>query len=98
MKRLRLLLALPIFFTFIATNNSISHAAKLEKIEKTYSVKQKEILSVSLNIDAGKINVHKNGQPDKIFISILMREKMSFISQLIEIDGLNRGMIIALHN
>ena len=70
MKRLRLLLALPIFFTFIATNNSISHAAKLEKIEKTYSVKQKEILSVSLNIDAGKINVHKNGQPDKIFISV----------------------------
>ena len=70
MKRLRLLLALPIFFTFIATNNSISHAAKLEKIEKTYSVKQKEILSVSLNIDAGKINVHKNDQPDKIFISV----------------------------
>jgi predicted membrane protein len=70
MKRLRLLLALPIFFTFIATNNSISRAAKLEKIEKTYSVKQKEILSISLNIDAGKINVHKNDQPDKIFISV----------------------------
>lgn len=70
MRRLKLLLALFIFFTFISTTNSISHAAKLEKIEKTYSVKQKEILSVSLNIDAGKINVHKNGQPDKIFISV----------------------------
>ena len=70
MKRLKLLLALFIFFIFISTNNSISYAVKLEKIEKTYSVKQQEILSVSLNIDAGKINVHKNDQPDMIFISV----------------------------
>lgn len=70
MKRLKLLLALFISLTFFSAANSIAYAIKLQKIEKTYSVKQPGILSVTLNIDAGKINVHKNEQPDKIFISI----------------------------
>jgi len=70
MKRTKYLLTLFIFLTFNVTSCSISYAAKLEKIEKTYTVKKQEILSVSLNIDAGEITVHKNEQPDKIFVSV----------------------------
>lgn len=70
MKRLKFLLTLLIFSAFYVPNGSLVYAAKLEKIEKTYSVKPNEILSVSLNIDAGEITVHKNEQPDKIFIAV----------------------------
>lgn len=70
MKRMKFLLALFTFLTCSITSFSIIYAAKLEKIEKTYSVKKQEILAVSLNIDAGEIRVHKNEQPDQVFIAV----------------------------
>lgn len=70
MKKTKFLVTLFIFFNFIITSYSISYAAKLEKIEKTFTVKQQEVLTVSMNIDAGEINVHKNDKPGKLFISV----------------------------
>ncbi len=63
------------FLTFLLISSSFSQAAKLEKIEKTFSVKSQEVLSIRLNIDAGEITVNKNEQPDKIFISVQYDER-----------------------
>ncbi len=82
MKSIKFSLTLLSFLSLLIIDYSNSYAVKLEKIEKTYSVKQQEILSVSLNIDAGKIKVHKNEQPDKIFISVQYDEN----SDKIDID------------
>ncbi len=67
---------------FLMFSDSLSRAAKLETIEKTYSVKSQQILSIFLNIDAGRITVNKNEQPDKIFISVKYDER----SDEIDID------------
>ena len=94
MKRKNFLLSLFIFSTFYVTISSISYAAKLEKIEKTFTVNKQEVLSVSLNIDAGEISVHKNDKPDKIFISVQYDDRSDEVD--IEYDQRKNELFLAI--
>jgi len=94
MKRKNILLSLFIFSAFYVTISSISYAAKLEKIEKTFTVNKQEVLSVSLNIDAGEISVHKNDKPDKIFISVQYDDRSDEVD--IEYDQRKNELFLAI--
>ena len=94
MKRKNFLLSLFIFSAFYVTISSISYAAKLEKIEKTFTVNKQEVLSVSLNIDAGEISVHKNDKPDKIFISVQYDDRSDEVD--IEYDQRKNELFLAI--
>ena len=94
MNKVKSLFSLTVFLVLLITINSISWAAKFEKIEKVFSVQTQEILFVSLKIDAGEIYVHKNEQPDQVFISVQYDEDSDEID--IEFDEPRNELFISI--
>jgi len=94
MERAKSLFILSSLFILLITSNTITRAAKYEKIEKVFPVKTQEVLFVSLKIDAGEIYVHKNDQPDQVFISVQYDEESDEID--IEFDEQKNELFISI--
>jgi len=59
-----------VLFTLLTNVSSFLFAAKLEKMEKVFTLKSGSILLISMQIDAGEIYVHNNREPDQVYVSV----------------------------